>query len=120
VHAFGAAPAGTGSSLAQTSKEAIMNHGSAVIRSSSGRNALLFALLATVLLLAPHALAGATSNPGTNWRECVDNSFADYNSCLMESSNWFHQKLCDLAFEGDVVWCTAKYIGEVKSAYDPA
>lgn len=85
----------------------------------STRYALLFAVLVALSLLAPSAVSGATSNPGTTWRECVDNSFADYNGCLMESDGWFHRKICDIAFEADVVWCSAKYIGEVKSAYDP-
>jgi hypothetical protein len=95
-----------------------MNTRIVVGRLGSARYVLLFAVLTAVSLVAPRALSGATSNPGTNWRECVDNSFADYNECLMESSNWFHQKVCDIAFEADVVWCSAKYAGDVKSAYN--
>jgi hypothetical protein len=66
----------------------------------------------------PARVSGAVEGVGTVWRECVDEALLDYNGCLMESENWFHRKICDLAFELDVVACTAKAIGEIRNSWN--
>ena len=80
-------------------------------------HALLFTLLVAAALLAPRP-TGAQSLPGTEARLCTDDAWADYNGCLMESDGFFHRLTCDLAFEADVIWCSAKYGGQVKNAWN--
>lgn len=90
-------------------------YGQRVMRDSA-RRALVLAsvgLLAVLLLLAPRDLQGAES-----WKECVDGAFAEYNDCLMESTSWFNQALCDLNWEFQVAVCTAAAFGDVKNAYE--
>lgn len=79
--------------------------------------ALVFALLAAAAVLAPRAVS-AQELPGTEWRRCTDYAWADYNDCLMESDGFFHRLTCDLSFEGNIVWCSAKYGGAVKDAWN--
>jgi hypothetical protein len=71
-------------------------------------------LLAALFLLAPRDVRGAT----TNWKECVDEAFAGYNDCLMESTSWFNRKLCDLDWELDTALCTARALGDIKNAFN--
>lgn len=78
--------------------------------------ALAFTLLVGAALLLPRP-GDAQSLPGTEWRRCTDIAWADYNDCLMESDGFFHRLTCDLAFEGDYLWCSAKYGGDVKDAW---
>jgi hypothetical protein len=70
-------------------------------------------LLAALFLLAPRDLHGADS-----WKECVDESFADYNDCLMETTSWFNRKLCDINWELEVTLCSAYIIGDIRKAYN--
>ncbi|MGH7446651.1 MAG: hypothetical protein ACREK1_01255 [Longimicrobiales bacterium] len=70
-------------------------------------------LLAALFLLAPRELHGAKS-----WKECIDESFADYNSCLTPTTSWFERKLCDIAWEFDAALCTAYIIGDIRNAYE--
>lgn len=70
-------------------------------------------LLAALLLVAPRDLSGAES-----WKECVDGAFADYNSCLMESSSWFNRSLCDLNWELETAVCTAGQLGNIREAFN--
>lgn len=70
-------------------------------------------LLATLFLLAPRDLHGAKT-----FKECIDDTFVDYNACLMESTSWFNQKLCDLSWEFEVAVCTAEKIGDVINGYE--
>lgn len=70
-------------------------------------------LAATLFLLAPRSLEGAES-----WKECVDGAFLGYNDCLMESTSWFNQKLCDFNFELEFTLCSAYIAGDIKNAYE--
>lgn len=72
-----------------------------------------FGLLAALILLAPREAQGAKS-----WKGCVDDAFAGYNDCLMESTSWFNQKLCDIDWEIKVTLCSAYIIGDIKDAYE--
>jgi hypothetical protein len=84
------------------------------------RYALMFSTLAVLALVAPRTVSGAeTTLPGTTWKECTDAAFADYNDCLMESASWFSRKICDLAFEGNILWCSTKFYGALKEAATP-
>jgi hypothetical protein len=74
--------------------------------------ALTVLTLVTVSLVAPQRVAA----DGTEWRHCVDGAWGEYNGCLMESSGWFDRKVCDIAFQLDVVVCSARVIGEIKEA----
>lgn len=69
-------------------------------------------LLAALFLLAPRALHGDT------WKQCIDGSFADYNSCLSSTDSRFEKFLCDVAWELDVVACTSKAIGGIKDNFE--
>lgn len=74
---------------------------------------LALGLAATLFLLAPRSLEGAES-----WKECVDDAFLEYNACLMESTSWFNQKLCDFNFELEFALCSAYIVGDIKNAYE--
>ena len=94
-----------------------------VVRGTARDHALdglipLMVLLAGLPQLAAGAVAEQEKGVGTVWRECTDAAFASYNSCLMESSNWLHRKVCDLAFELDVVACSAKAAGAIRNAWN--
>ncbi|CAN5645349.1 hypothetical protein BH23GEM9_BH23GEM9_07200 [soil metagenome] len=85
----------------------------------AGALAGLIAVAVLALAAAPRSAAGAEeAGPGTVWRQCMDGAWADYNSCLMEADGWLHRKVCDLAFELDVVYCTAKTAGEIRNAWN--
>ncbi|MBR9989600.1 MAG: hypothetical protein KFH98_07585 [Gemmatimonadetes bacterium] len=82
----------------------------------SARRTLVLAsvgLLAVLFLLVPRDLQGAKT-----WKECIDDSFAEYNECLMESTSWFNRALCDLNWELQVAVCTASAFGDIKNAYE--
>ena len=85
-----------------------------VMRGRAGIRALLvsFGVLGA-LLLVPRDLRGEKSF----YAQCMDDSFADYNECLMESTSWFSRALCDLSWEFDAAYCTAAAIGDVKIGY---
>lgn len=79
------------------------------------RRRVLFAslvLLAALLALAPGEARGQT------WKECVDDSFAGYNDCLMSSGGWFDRKLCDISWEFEVSLCTARSVGDIRDAWN--
>lgn len=69
------------------------------------------AALIALLLLAPGRL-------NADWKSCVDESFVQYNSCLMDAGGWFERKLCDLDWEFDVALCTARAVGEIRDAWN--
>jgi hypothetical protein len=79
-------------------------------------------ILAGVLVLPLLALAvpQTASAEAGEWRHCIDDAFADYNSCLMESEAWLSRKICDLSWELDVVLCTAQRLGEINAALNPS
>jgi hypothetical protein len=70
-------------------------------------------LLAALFLLAPRDLQGAKS-----WKQCIDGSFADYNSCLSSTDSRFEKFLCDVAWEIDVVVCSSRAAGDVRDGYE--
>jgi hypothetical protein len=51
--------------------------------------------------------------PGTDFVKCTDDAWASYNKCLMSSTFSWEQKLCDLAFQADVVYCGSVYYHRV-------
>ena len=61
-------------------------------------------LLAVAALAVPRPAAGALA-----LRECTNAAWADYNSCLMETSSWWVQKGCDISFQAEYVRCWAKW-----------
>ena len=81
--------------------------------------ALVTALpLLMILSLAAHANARELAEPvpaGTQFKQCTDTAFKNYNECLMGADRWWERTLCDVAFEGDVVWCGSVYYHRVKT-----
>jgi hypothetical protein len=71
------------------------------------------AVIAAFMLLAPRPAHGAVT-----WKECVDKAFAEYTSCLMESTSWFNRKLCDFDWEIKTTICSAYAIGDIRKAYN--
>lgn len=71
-------------------------------------------LLGALFLIGPPDLRGEKSF----FSQCMDDAFADYNECLMDSSSWFSRKLCDFSWEFDAAYCTAAAIGDVKVGYN--
>jgi hypothetical protein len=81
-------------------------------RTRTGRRGVRqLALVAAAVgsVAAANAAASAEMGPGagTQFIECTDHAWADYNKCLMEAGGPFTRKLCDLAFEADIIWCGA-------------
>ena len=70
-------------------------------------------LLAALFLLAPRDLHGDWT-----WKECIDDSFEDYNGCLSSTDSRFEKFLCDVAWELDVVVCSSKAVGDVRDGYE--
>jgi hypothetical protein len=81
------------------------------------RHILLAGLLVLPLLVL--VVPRAASADAGEWRRCVDEAFADYNSCLMEGDSWFGRMICDLSWELDVALCTAERLGEIRGALNP-
>lgn len=69
-------------------------------------------LLAALFLLAPRDLHG-----GWSWKDCIDDSFMGYNSCLSGTGSRFEKFLCDVSWEIEVVVCSAKAAGNVRKGY---
>lgn len=88
------------------------SRGGSVRRRTLGMLAALGAAGA-LYLLVPADARGAEA-----WKECVDEAFAGYNTCLMNSGGWFERKLCDLDWELEVALCTAKAVGEIRNAWN--
>lgn len=88
-------------------------------RSTSNRRArakLAALAIFPVLLLAPiasralHAeVSESESGPGTDFIACTDRAWADYNRCLLNASESWEKRLCDIAFEADAAWCGSVY-----------
>ena len=55
------------------------------------------------------------SGAGTQFVACVDKALLDYNDCLMSTNSEWRKRLCDLAFQADVVWCGAVYKKRVET-----
>lgn len=81
--------------------------------------ALSAVLLLSVLLLTSTQQVEAQEKEDEDFSECVDDAFAEYNSCLMDSSWWFSRLICDLDFEADVVKCGAEQGGLIQGAWEP-
>jgi hypothetical protein len=81
------------------------------------RHILLAGLLVLPLLVL--VVPRAASADAGEWRECVDDAFAEYNSCLMQSELRLSRMICDLSWELDVVLCTAERLGEIRAALNP-
>jgi hypothetical protein len=81
------------------------------------RAVLAVALIAAgaLYVLAPMEAAGAEAE---GWKECVDEAFLGYNKCLMSASGWFEHKLCDLDWELEVAYCSAKAVGDIRNAWN--
>src|SRR5690349_12701694 len=82
------------------------------------------ATLATIAMLALAPVATRVANaevteesgsPGTDFVKCQNNSWADYNKCLMDATFSWEKKLCDLAFEGNIAWCASVYYARLKT-----
>jgi hypothetical protein len=93
-----------------------MSAGNEVSRGRAQMHAVFVSLglLGALFLIGPPDVQGAKSF----FSQCMDTAFADYNECLMESSSWFSQKLCDFSWEFDAAYCTAAAIGDVKKGYE--
>jgi hypothetical protein len=65
-----------------------------------------------VLPIASQATAremAETVPAGTEFKLCTDTAWSNYNECLVTADRWYDRTLCDLAFEGDIVWCGSVY-----------
>lgn len=76
---------------------------------------------AAALLVPGLALAAATMpRPAhaaeEDWKECVDEATADYNSCLVNAVGRWDRWLCDVNWELEVALCTAEAIGKIRDA----
>lgn len=81
---------------------------------AAARGLLASAVVAALVVLARPALGAEAET----FQECVDEAFAGYNACLMESDGWFHRKLCDISWELEVAVCAAEKVGEVRRAWN--
>jgi hypothetical protein len=74
-----------------------------------------------ILVLAPfapriaHAEMAEAGPAGTDFVACQDKAWANYNSCLMNSDHEWEKKLCDIAFQADIVWCGSVYWKRIQS-----
>ena len=75
-----------------------------------------------ILMLAPfsgrvaHAdMVASGPGAGTDFVECQNKAWADYNSCLMNAGHEWEKKICDLAFQADVAWCASVYWRRLKT-----
>lgn len=93
----------------------------AIRRSVSDIGTALSALLliAAMLLLNAQQVRGQEQEPEEeDFSECIDDSFAEYNSCLMDSGGWFSRLICDLDWEADVAQCGAEQVGQIRGAWE--
>lgn len=90
-----------------------MNAGTIERSVTDGIGAALSALLLLGVMLLTNA---QQANAQEDFSECVDGAFAEYNSCLMNSTWWLSRTICDLDFEADVVRCGAEQVGQIKGA----
>ena len=72
---------------------------------------LALAVAAVASVAAAHVAVSAQQEQGpgagTQFIACTDQAWADYNKCLVDAGGPFSRKLCDLAFEADIIWCAA-------------
>jgi len=75
------------------------------------------AALALLLLLAAPSLGRAAEEaadgPGTRFRKCRAEAWADYNSCLVTSYNEAEKKLCYFYFDADNVGCDIAFLSDM-------
>lgn len=84
-------------------------------RHSRSVNRLLMGTVAAIITLMLIALSWKPARAEVaTLKECMDATWADYNTCLMEAGTKWGRKLCDIYFSADAALCTAKYIGEFK------
>jgi hypothetical protein len=76
-----------------------------------------------ILMLAPFASRAAhaesaeeaAGGAGTEFVACQNAAWHDYNECLMSSDHEWEKKICDLAFQADIVWCGSVYWKRVQN-----
>jgi hypothetical protein len=74
---------------------------------------VLLGALATVLLLAAPA-PGSGQGAGTSYFACRDQSWADYNECLMNDPySWTNSVKCFIAWDLDNVSCDIKLLKDL-------
>ena len=92
----------------------------------------LLALAATIELTAPAGEAWAgfgddytdgyegddDEGPGTRWRACRDEAWADYNECLMQDpDDWGNRTVCYWLWDFDAAYCDWTLIVEMASPW---
>jgi hypothetical protein len=88
-------------------------------RTTSRWSVQRYALVVAVLVVALAAvLATQAAAQRSTYRECIDNSLLEYNSCLMDAGTSFGMLVCDLSWELEVAYCTAKALGEIRNAFN--
>ncbi|HSJ07778.1 MAG TPA: hypothetical protein VK936_13825 [Longimicrobiales bacterium] len=88
------------------------------VRKAPRRSVERYALaVAVVVVMMVAVLATQASAQRSSYRECIDNSLLDYNSCLMDAATTFGKLVCDLSWELEVTYCTAKALGEIRNAF---
>ena len=75
------------------------------------RRALAALPLLSLLLLAPAPSPAATAS---DLYTCTRRVWAEYNSCLVETSTEWERTGCDVAFSADYALCWARYLGMMK------
>jgi hypothetical protein len=90
------------------------------MRKVGARVAMVAALPVFMILpMASSAVARETSEEagpaGTEFLECTNTSWKNYNNCLMTSDFSWERRICDIVFEADVTWCGAVYYKRVKT-----
>ncbi|HEX6693934.1 MAG TPA: hypothetical protein VF035_04435 [Longimicrobiales bacterium] len=86
------------------------NHSrTSTVRRGVRRLALVVAAVGSVAAANAAVSAQMEQGPGagTQFIACTDQAWADYNKCLVDAGGPFSRKLCDLAFEADIIWCGA-------------
>lgn len=83
-------------------------------RSRPAARALLALPFLALLLLAPAAAPAATSS---ELKQCTDKAWAEYNTCLVQTSSEWERNGCDVAFSTDYAMCWAKYLGTIKAFF---
>lgn len=82
-----------------------------VARRTRAQLAALFAL--AIVCIAPLSLRAleAAEGPGagTQYVECSNQAWKDYNSCLVQSTWEWEKKICDIAFSADQAFCISVY-----------
>ena len=73
------------------------------------------ALLTIAPLAARAEAAAAGPGAGTLFKECYDQSWLSYNSCLVNSDGSFDRFVCDLAWEMDLAFCGAEYVRRMRT-----